>query len=64
MAAHAADGAAWETPDGFPDRIDRVIDLAGDRPAEQRATPLEVAGKGPGHRTPSSEVDLRTRATD
>lgn len=57
---HAVDCAQCETKDGFLDRIDRVLHLAGPLTAEQRARLLEIAEKCPVHRTLTSEINIRT----
>jgi putative redox protein len=58
---HAKDCAECETREGMLDRIDREISLSGALSEEQRARLLEIADRGPVHRTLTSEIDIRTR---
>jgi putative redox protein len=60
---HAADCENCETKEGKIDRIDREVTLEGDLTAEQRARLMEIADKCPVHRTLTSEIDIRTRAS-
>jgi uncharacterized OsmC-like protein/alpha/beta superfamily hydrolase len=60
---HATDCENCETKEGKIDRIDREVTLEGDLTAEQRARLMEIADKCPVHRTLTSEIDIRTRAT-
>ncbi|MEA2879456.1 MAG: hypothetical protein QOF14_4652 [Hyphomicrobiales bacterium] len=60
---HAADCENCETKEGKIDRIDREVTLEGDLTTEQRARLMEIADKCPVHRTLTSEIDIRTRAT-
>jgi uncharacterized OsmC-like protein len=57
---YAADWADCETKEGKIDHIDREITFEGDLEAATRARLLEIANKCPVHRTPKSEVDIRT----
>ncbi|UYO41326.1 alpha/beta fold hydrolase [Rhodopseudomonas palustris] len=61
---HAEDCAECETKVGLLDRIERVIGIEGDLPAEQRAKLIEIADKCPVHRTLTSEVSIITRTAD
>lgn len=58
---HATDCGDCETKTGKIDRIERVIEVAGDLDAEQRARLLEIANKCPVHRTLHSEVIVNSR---
>lgn len=58
---HAEDCAECETREGYLDRIERDISLAGALSAEQRDRLLEIANRCPVHRTLVSEIDIRTR---
>ncbi len=58
--SHAADGADCETREGRVDRIERVLQIEGALDAAQRARRVEIADKGPPHRTPHSPVLIRT----
>jgi putative redox protein len=60
---HAADCENCETKEGKIDRIDREVTLEGDLTADQRARLMEIADKCPVHRTLTSEIDIRTRAS-
>jgi uncharacterized OsmC-like protein len=57
---HAEDCAECETKQGFLDRIESEITLAGDFTDEQRARLLQIAEKCPVHRTLTSEINIRT----
>lgn len=59
---HAQDCADCETRVGKVDRIERVVEIAGDLSADQRARLLEIANKCPVHRTLTSEIKIDTRA--
>src|SRR5579859_477402 len=61
---HAEDCAECETKAGMLDQIERVITMEGALDAEQRKRLLEIADKCPVHRTLTSEVRIRTSATD
>jgi putative redox protein len=58
---HAVDCAECETKTGRIDRIERVVTLAGQLDAGQRARLLEIAERCPVHRTLQSETVIRTR---
>lgn len=57
---HAEDCAECETKQGWLDRIDSEITLAGAFTEEQRTRLLEIAQKCPVHRTLTSEINIRT----
>jgi uncharacterized OsmC-like protein/pimeloyl-ACP methyl ester carboxylesterase len=57
---HAEDCANCETEAGMLDRIERVLQFAGDLDADQRAKLLEIADMCPVHRTLRSEVVIDT----
>src|SRR5712691_4208346 len=58
---YAEDCADCDTSEGRLDRISRVITLAGDLTAEQRAKLMHMADRCPIHRTLTSEVVIETR---
>jgi uncharacterized OsmC-like protein len=60
---YASDCAECETKEGKIDRIARGIELVGALTTEQRSRLLEIANRCPVHRTLTSEIDIRTRAT-
>jgi putative redox protein len=60
---YASDCAECETKEGKIDRIERSIELVGALTTEQRSRLLEIANRCPVHRTLTSEIDIRTRAT-
>jgi putative redox protein len=57
---HAEDCMDCETRDGFLDRIDREIELAGNLDEAQKNRLLEIAERCPVHRTLTSEINIRT----
>jgi uncharacterized OsmC-like protein len=61
---YATDCEECETKDGMLDRIDVEIELTGPLTAEQHAKLMEIAAKCPVHRTLTSEINIRLRATD
>ena len=56
---HAEDCAECETKEGHIDRVEWWFELSGDLTGEQRARLLEIEQRCPGHRTLTSEVDIR-----
>jgi uncharacterized OsmC-like protein len=58
---HAEDCANCETMQGFIDRIEREITLAGALSDEQKTRLMEIADKCPVHRTLTSEINIETR---
>jgi putative redox protein len=60
---HAVDCAECDTKEGLLDRIDREILLAGPLTEEQRAGLLEISERCPVHRTLTSEINIRSRAS-
>jgi putative redox protein len=60
---HASDCSECETREGKIDQIDREITISGDLDADQRKRLIEIADRCPVHRTLSSEIRIRTRAT-
>jgi putative redox protein len=60
---HAADCADCETRVGVIDRIEVDLELDGALSDEQRARLMEIAERCPVHRTLTSEIVIRTRAT-
>ena len=58
---HADDCADCEAKQGFLDRIDREIELAGALDETQRQRLMEIAERCPVHRTLKSEIVLRTK---
>ncbi|MGC1321904.1 MAG: OsmC family protein [Candidatus Udaeobacter sp.] len=61
---HARDCEECETNDGMVDRIDVEVELTGSLTAEQHAKLMEIAAKCPVHRTLTSEINIRLRATE
>ena len=61
LSAPARDCADCETKEGMLDEIERVIEIEGPLDAEQKRRILEIADKCPVHRTPTSEVKIRSR---
>ena len=61
---HARDCEECETRDGMVDRIDVEVELTGQLSAEQHAKLMEIAAKCPVHRTLTSEINIRLRATE
>ena len=57
---HAEDCRDCETKQGFLDRIDRTIELAGNLDEAQKHRLLEIAELCPVHRTLKSEINIRT----
>src|SRR5260370_38180568 len=57
---HAEDCRDCETKQGFLDRIDRTIELAGNLDEAQKHRLLEIAEPCPVHRTLKSESNIRT----
>ena len=61
---YAADCEECETKQGLLDRIDVEVELSGPLTPEQHAKLMQVAAKCPVHRTLTSEINIRLRATD
>ena len=61
---HASDCEECETKAGMVDRIDVEVELTGPLTPEQHAKLMEIAGKCPVHRTLTSEINIRLRATE
>jgi uncharacterized OsmC-like protein len=61
---HAKDCEECETKEGMLDRIDVEVELTGSLTADQHAKLMEIAAKCPVHRTLTSEINIRLRATD
>ncbi|MEO7245094.1 MAG: hypothetical protein ABIX12_08095 [Rubrivivax sp.] len=59
---HAVDCADCESREGKVDRIERVIELVGPLHESQRARLMEIADRGPVHRTLHDAVNVVTRA--
>ena len=57
---HAEDCAACETKEGFLDRIECELELAGPLSAEQRSRLLEISEKCPVHRTLQSRIEIQS----
>jgi len=57
---YAEDCAQCESKQGFIDRIDRQIELAGELDESQRNRLLEIAMRCPVHRTLKSEINIQT----
>ena len=57
---HAEDCLDCETKQGFLDRIDRTIELAGNLDDTQKRRLLEIAEHCPVHKTLKSEINIRT----
>jgi uncharacterized OsmC-like protein len=58
---HAQDCADRETTNARVDRLERVIEVAGDVADDRRAKLLEIADKCPVHRTLEGPVEVVTR---
>src|SRR5437660_10494074 len=58
---HATDCAECDTRETMLDRIESEIALSGPLSEAQRVRLLEIAERCPGHRTPTSDVSIRTR---
>src|SRR5215470_11290596 len=61
---HAADCEECVTKDGMLDRIDVEVELTGSLTPEQHAKLMQVAARCPVHRTLTSEINIRLRATE
>lgn len=61
MKIHARDCADCATREGWIDRFERVIEIEGALPLEQRTRLLEIADRCPVHRTLTGEVRIETR---
>ena len=61
---HAKDCEDCETRTGRLDRIDRTIHITGDLDDDQRARLIEIADRCPVHRTLTSEIVVRTAASE
>jgi len=61
---HAEDCTDCETRDGKIDRFRRIVRVAGELDAGQRARLVDIAGKCPVHRTLSAEVKIETELGD
>jgi putative redox protein len=57
---HAEDCKDCETKQGYLDRIDRQIELAGNLDDAQKQRLLEIAEHCPVHKTLESEINIRT----
>ena len=60
---HARDCEECATKEGMLDRIDVEIELTGSLNEAQHAKLMEIAAKCPVHRTLTSEINIRLRAT-
>jgi uncharacterized OsmC-like protein len=58
---HAQDCADCETTDARLNRFERVVEVVGEIPEEQRTKLLEIADKCPVHRTLEGPVEVVTR---
>ena len=58
---YATECSECETGEGMLDRIERDVRFEGPLSAEQRSRLLEIANRGPVHRTLTSEINIRTR---
>ena len=56
---HAVDCAQCETKEGYLDRIEWSLELAGQLSDDQRARIVDIAQRCPVHRTLSSKIDIR-----
>ena len=56
---HAVDCAECETKEGYLDRIEWSLELAGQLSDDQRARIVDIAQRCPVHRTLSSKIDIR-----
>ena len=61
---HARDCEACESDTGRVDRIERVLHVRGPLDPEQRQRLLEIADRGPVHRTLENEKEVVTRMAD
>ena len=61
---HARDCEECETKEGMLDRIDVEVQLTGSLSAEQHAKLMDVAAKCTVHRTLTSEINIRLRASE
>ena len=57
---HAEDCTGCETKEGFLDRIERELELAGPLTPEQRLKLLEIAEKCPVHQTLKSGINIES----
>jgi putative redox protein len=57
---HAEDCATCETKEGFLDRIECELELAGQLTTEQRSKLLEISEKCPVHRTLQSRIEIQS----
>src|SRR5881296_3402617 len=60
---YAEDCEECETKEGMLDRIDVEVELTGSLNEAQHAKLMEIAAKCPVHRTLTSEINIRLRAT-
>ena len=60
---YAIDCEECETKEGMLDRIDIEVELTGPLSEAQHAKLMEIAAKCPVHRTLTSEINIRLRAT-
>ena len=60
---YAKDCEECETKEGMLDRIDVEVELTGSLSEAQHAKLMEIAAKCPVHRTLTSEINIRLRAT-
>jgi putative redox protein len=61
---HATDCKECETREGMVDRIEVEVELTGALTTEQHAALMDIAAKCPVHRTLTSEINIRLRATE
>ena len=61
---YAEDCKECETKDGMVDRIDVEVELTGALSAEQHTKLMDIAARCPVHRTLTSEINIRLRATE
>ncbi|HZE12814.1 MAG TPA: OsmC family protein [Chthoniobacterales bacterium] len=61
---YAKDCEECANKEGRIDRIDVEVELTGALTAEQHAQLMEIAAKCPVHRTLTSEIDIRLKATE
>jgi putative redox protein len=57
---HAEDCATCETKEGFLDRLECELELAGQLTTEQRSKLLEISEKCPVHRTLQSRIEIQS----
>lgn len=57
---HAEDCATCETKEGFLDRIECELELAGPLSTEQRSKLFEISEKCPVHRTLQSRIEIQS----